>query len=252
MRMKEDHMKNGQLKPAYNVQASTNNQFVVNYTIHQNTTDTNTLIPHTEQYKQHYNTTPVSETTDAGYGSEENYEYLQQNNITGYVKYSQFDREQNETIQSKRPFTADKLFYNQQQDYYVCPMGQRMNNIGTHIQKTSTGFNQTITNYQAKNCSACPLNGVCHKSKGNRIISINYNLNKHKQQAKENLQSDQGIANRKKRCYDTEPLWGNIKHNHHFKRFMLRGKKKITVEVGLLSIAQNLRKKATLNAKNAA
>src|SRR5665647_3399589 len=32
MRMKEDHMKNGQLKPGYNVQISTSNQFIVNYT----------------------------------------------------------------------------------------------------------------------------------------------------------------------------------------------------------------------------
>jgi transposase len=252
MRMKEDHMKNGQLKPAYNVQASTNNQFVVDYTLHQNTTDTNTLIEHIEDYKQCYHTRPTTATADAGYGSEENYEYLAQNNITAYVKYSQFDREQNQNIQSKKPFTADKLFYNQQQDYYVCPMGQQMHNIGTHSQKTSTGFKQTITNYQAKNCSSCPLNGACHKSKGNRIISINENLNKHKQQANQNLQSEQGIAHRKKRCYDTEPLWGNIKHNHHFKRFMLRGMKKVTVEVGLLSLAQNLRKKAAINAKNAA
>ena len=185
-------------------------------------------------------------------GSEENYAYLEQNKIAAYVKYGQFDREQNEHIQSKKPFTADKLFYNEAQDYYVCPMGQKMLNIGTHTQKTSTGFKQTITNYQAQNCSTCPLNGVCHKSKGNRIISINHKLNKHKQVAKENLQSEQGIKHRKKRCYDTEPLWGNIKHNHHFKRFMLRGTKKVTVEVGLLSLSQNLRKKAAINAKNAA
>ena len=252
MRMKEDHMKNGQLKPAYNVQASTNNQFVVSYTLHQNTTDTNTLIPHVEDYKKCYNTAPAVTTADAGYGSEENYEYLANNHVTAYVKYGLFDREQSATLQSKNPFTADKLFYNQAADYYVCPMGQKMSNIGTHTQKTSTGFKQTITNYQAKNCSKCPLNGVCHKSKGNRIISINYNLNKYKQQAKENLQSEQGIAYRKKRCYDTEPLWGNIKHNHHFKRFMLRGMEKVTVEVGLLSLAQNLRKKAAINTKNAA
>ena len=252
MRMKEDHMKNGQLKPAYNVQASTSNQFVVNYTIHQNTTDTNTLIAHAEDYKKCYNQIPAVITADAGYGSEENYEYLAQENITAYVKYNQFDREQNENIQSKKPFTADKLFYNEQEDYYVCPIGQRMHNIGTHIQKTTTGFKQTITNYQAKNCSTCPLNGMCHKSKGNRIISINYNLNKHKQQAKENLQSEQGIAHRKKRCYDTEPLWGNIKHNHNFKRFLLRGMEKVTVEVGLLSLGQNLRKKAALNKEKAA
>jgi transposase len=252
MRMKEDHMKNGQLKPAYNVQASTSNQFVVDYTLHQNTTDTNTLIDHLEDYKKCYDTTPRCATADAGYGSEENYEYLNQNNIKAYVKYNLFDREQNQTIQSKKSFSADKLFYNKKEDYYVCPMGQHMHNIGTYTQKTSTGFKQTITNYQAKNCSRCPLNGVCHKSKGNRIININHNLNHHKQQACENLQSEQGVAHRKKRCYDTEPLWGNIKHNHNFKRFMLRGMKKVTLEVGLLSLAQNLRKKASLSTKKAA
>lgn len=252
MRMKEDHMKNGQLKPAYNVQASTNNQFVVNYTVHQNTTDTNTLIEHLEDYKESYHTVPSIATADAGYGSEENYAYLSANKITAYVKYGQFDREQNATIQSKKPFTTDKLFYNKAQDYYVCPMGQKMFNIGTRTQLTSTGFKQTITHYQAQNCSTCPLNGVCHQSKGNRIISINHQLNQYKQTVKENLQSAQGIEHRKKRCYDTEPLWGNIKHNHHFKRFMLRGTKKVTVEVGLLCLSQNLRKKAALQTKKAA
>jgi transposase len=252
MRMKEDHMKNGQLKPAYNVQASTNNQFVVNYTVHQNTTDTNTLVEHLEDYKQTYKTLPTTAIADAGYGSEENYTYLAQNNITAYVKYGLFDREQNENIQSKKAFAADKLFYNEKKDYYVCPMGQRMENIGTQQQKTSTGFTQHITKYQAKNCSNCPLNGVCHKAKENRIISVNHQLNEYKQQAKENLQSEEGIEHRKKRCFDTEPVWGNIKNNHGFKRFMLRGTKKVTVEVGLLSLAQNLRKKATLNQRKAA
>jgi transposase len=252
MRMKEDHMKNGQLKPAYNVQASTHNQFVVNYTVHQNTTDTNTLIEHIEDYKECYHTTPITATADAGYGSEENYEYLSQYNITAYVKYNHFDGEQNQAMQSKKPFLADKLFYNKEADYYVCPIGQHMHNIGTHTQKTSTGFKQTITRYQAKNCTHCPLYGACHKSKGNRIISINHNLNQYKQQANQYLQSDEGIAHRKKRCYDTEPLWGNVKYNHGYDRFLLRGLTKVTVEAGLLSIAQNLRKKAALNAKNAA
>ena len=252
MRMKEDHMKNGQLKPAYNVQASTNNRFVANYTTHPDTTDTNALISHIEDYRQCYDAAPTTATADAGYGSEGDYAYLEQNNIAAYVKYGQFDRGQNETIQNKEPFTADKLFYNEKEDYHVCPMGQKMLNTGTHTQETSTGFKQAITNYQARNCSTCPLNGVCHESKGNRVISINHPLNKHKEKAKKNLQSDEGTAHRKKRCHDTEPVWGNIKHNHHFKRFMLRGTKKAAVEVGLLSLSQDLRKKVAVNAKNAA
>jgi hypothetical protein len=252
MRMKDDHMQNGQLKPAYNVQISTNNQYIANYSLHHNTTDTNTLIEHIHEYQQSYGHTPSVITADAGYGAQENYQYLQDKGITNYVKYNQFDREQNDTIQSKTPFSADKLFYNEQGDFYVCPMGQAMHNKGTHKSRTTTGYQQIITTYEAKNCNNCPLNGTCHKAKGNRQISVNHALNQHKEQARQNLQSEQGIYHRKKRCYDVEPVFANWKHNHQFKRFMLRGKDKVTTEIGLLSLAQNLRKKASQNIKMAA
>jgi transposase len=252
MRMKEDHMKNGQLKPGYNLQVSSNNQYVTNYSIHHNTTDTTTLTEHLEQYKQSYGTTPEIVTADAGYGSEENYEYLKSNNIEAYVKHNQFDREQNENIQSKKPFAADKLHYNKEGDYYVCPIGQHMENTGSYIKKTSTGFKQEITKYKAVNCEACPLNGVCHKSSGNRIIEVNHNLNEHKIKANENLLSEQGIKRRKKRCHDVEPVFANIKNNHRFKRFMLRGKEKVSIESGLLVLAHNLRKKSKQIIKKAA
>jgi transposase len=252
MRMKEDHMKNGQLKPGYNFQVSSNNQYIAHYSIHQATTDTTTLPQHLTDFSRQYETTPEAVTSDAGYGSEENYEYLQQNNITAYVKYNQFDREQNDSIQKKKPFTADKLHYNKEQDYYVCPMGQHMENKGAYSKVTATGFIQTVTKYQAKNCNECPLNGSCHKSKGNRIIEINHRLNQLKQQANGNLLSEEGIKKRKQRCHDVEPVFACIKNNHGFKRFMLRGKEKVTIEAGLLALAHNLRKKASLNMRQAA
>lgn len=65
MRMKEDHMKNGQLKPGYNVQISTSKQFIVNYTLHPNPTDTTTLPKHLEQYDKDYNQKPASIIADA-------------------------------------------------------------------------------------------------------------------------------------------------------------------------------------------
>lgn len=52
MRMKEDHLLNGQLKPAYNAQISTQNQVIGHYTIHQNPTDTKTLKPNLENFEQ--------------------------------------------------------------------------------------------------------------------------------------------------------------------------------------------------------
>jgi hypothetical protein len=244
MRMKEDHMKNGQLKPAYNVQISTSNQFIVNYTIHANTTDTNTLKAHLAQHEASFGKAPKKLTADAGYGSEENYTVLEQKGTIPFVKYGMFDKEQNETHNSKYPFAADKLFYNQEKDCYICPMGQQMDFIGNSVRTTSTGFKQTLKRYQARNCATCPLNGACHKSKGNRIIEVNENLIRLKQRAYTLLNSEEGITRRKKRCFDVEPTFGNIKQNHGFRRFMLRGNEKVEIEWGLIAIAQNLRKKA--------
>jgi transposase len=243
MRMKEDHMRNGQLKPGYNVQISTNNQFIASYSIHQNVTDTNTMIDHLKQHIKNYRQKPNAVTADAGYGSEQNYQWLEAKRITGYVKHNQFDRQQNHKIRSKSPYAADKLSYDPSTDRYTCPIGKPMKNIGERTKTNKAGFEQTITSYQAKKCDGCPLRSECHHAKGNRIIEVNHNLNRLKQQAEKRLKSTRGVKKRKQRCFDTEPVFANIKHNHHFKRFMLRGIEKVTIETGLLALAHNLRKK---------
>ena len=126
MRMKEDHMKNGQLKAGYNVQISSNNQYIVNYSIHQRPTDTTTLPEHIESYKEKYDQAPEVVIADAGYGSEENYQYMDEENIEAYVKYNYFDKEQKKQKKDKNPFSAEKLYYNPKEDCYYCPMGQKM------------------------------------------------------------------------------------------------------------------------------
>lgn len=123
-------------------------------------------------------------------------------------------------------------------------MGQEMHYIGNSKRKTSTGFEQTSRKHQAMNCAHCPLNGACHKSKTNRIIEVNVNLKRHQLKAHQLLNSEQGIEKRKQRCHDVETVFGNIKQNHGFRRFMLKGKQKVAIEWGLLAIAQNIKKKA--------
>lgn len=243
MRMKEDHMKNGQLKPAYNVQISTNNQYIASYSIHQNATDTNTLSSHISQHIKSYKVKPSSVTADAGYGSEQNYQWLEDRKITAYVKHNQFDRKQSKKFQQQKPYATDKLVYNEQKDTYRCPSGKTMKNIGSYTKTNRNGFEQTLTRYQTKKCEGCPLQAACNPERKSRVIEVNHNLNRLKQQADKRLKSKRGIQKRKKRCYDTEPVFANIKHNHHFKRFMLRGIKKVSIETGLLAIAHNLRKK---------
>ena len=242
MRMKDDHMQNGQLKAGYNLQISTNTQFITHYSLAQTTADTTTLKNHVQQHIATYDQIPETLTADAGYGSEENYQDLELKDITAYVKYNYFHKEQKSKKAPKNPFASDNLFYNKEQDSYYCPMGQQMKNIGTFSRKTKTGFSQTITKYQAKNCKGCPLRTSCFKGKGNRIIQKNYNLMRLKKKAKDLLISEKGIAKRKQRCWDVEAVFGNIKQNMNFKRFMLRGIEKVKVETGLIALAHNLKK----------
>src|SRR6185503_793570 len=243
MRMKEDHMLNGQLKPGYNVQISTSKQFITHYSIHQKPNDTTTLIPHLEGFKEQYGRLPENITADAGYGSQENYTFLEDNQVEAFVKYNYFHKEQRPE-KTDEPGKVDSLFYNKEQDCFYCPMGQQMKKTGSYKKKTDTGFEQEYSRYQAKNCENCPLRSVCHKSKDNRIIDVNHDLFRLKKKAKELLLSEEGVKHRKQRPADVEPVFGNIKQNKNFKRFLLRGIDKVEIEFGLIALAHNLTKKA--------
>jgi hypothetical protein len=239
MRMKEDHMLNGQLKPGYNVQISTNNQMIVDYTIHQTPGDTTTLIGHLEDYAQTYNQTPTVITADAGYGCQENYEYLEARGIEPYVKYNNFHKEK--TKKFKRDISKpENLYYDKEKDIFYCPMGQKMHNIGEGFKKTSNGYKYNVSKYQASNCSTCPL--VCHHGKGNRIMEINWKLWKYKEKINDKLCSLLGLQKRGKRATEPETVFGNIKSNKGFRRFMLRGLEKVSIEFGLIAISHNLAK----------
>ena len=246
MRMKEDHMKNGQLKPGYNVQISTENQIIVHYSIHQKANDIHTLKPHIESYQELYEALPDVLTADAGYGSEENYDFLEAKGIETYVKYNTFDKDQKKTNTKKdkrEVFNKDNLYYNENEDFYVCPTGQRMEKIAEYTSRTKSGHKQKNSIYEAKNCRGCPLRGVCFKGANNRKVQRNHNLERQKERVKENLLSDIGVEYRKKRSIDVEPVFGHIKYNRNFNRFTHRGIGKVEIEFGLHALANNLKKK---------
>ena len=241
MRMKDDYMKNGQLKPAYNVQISTEDQFITNFSLHRRPGDTATLIPHMDQFAEFYEKQCDIAVADAGYGSEQNYEYFENNDVEAFVKYNYFHKEQKRKYKND-PFVATQLFYNEKDNFFVCPMGQRMECVGTYTRTSELGYKSTIHVYQAVNCNRCPMRGQCHKSKGERRIEINFKLQNYKKQAREKLLSEEGLKHRSKRPIEPEAVFGHIKNNHKFNRFTLRGLEKVKVEFGLNAIAHNLRK----------
>jgi hypothetical protein len=242
MRMKDDHMRNGQLKPAYNLQISTQDQFILNYSLHQNPTDTRTLPSHLIQFKELYQQLPEVIVTDAGYGSSENYAFLESNKIDGYVKYPFFDKEQKPSKKDTSSYGIDCFKYDEHDDIMYCPIGEPMTFIENTMERMPSGYVKTFSHFESKDCTNCPFKTECNPKYSNRWIKMDLVLRRYKEIAKEKLTSEIGVRYRKKRSIDVEPVFGNIKSNHHFKRFLLRGLNKTEVEIGLLAIAQNFRK----------
>ena len=241
MRMKEDHMMNGQLKPGYNVQISTENQFITHYGIYQRPTDTLTYITYQKAFRDRYGRFSDSNVADSGYGSEENYKFMTDNGIAPYVKFNMFHVEQKKKY-SNNPFLPQNLFYNEKDNYYVCPMGQHMDFVREEKRYTESGFEQTVSIYMARRCHGCPLRAKCHKAKGNRIIEVNHRLNAYKDMVRSLLTSEEGLMHRSRRPIEPEAVFGQLKANGMFKRFRLKGLSGTGIEFGLKAIAHNLMK----------
>ncbi len=249
MRMKEDAMNNGQTKPGYNLQIGTENQFITDFALFPNPTDTLTMIPFFNSFLERYHRLPSGAVADSGYGSEENYRFMEEAGMQAYVKYNRFHIELRPRY-NPNPFHHDTFHYNADEDYYVCPMGQHMTRIGTSHSKTASGYRSQSTRYRAQNCKGCPLRCLCYRAKGDRrIIEVNHRLNRHKAKARKLLTSEEGIRLRGRRCIEPEAVFGQMKYNMAYKRFRHFGKDKVTMDFAFFAIAFNIKKMGSRIAK---
>lgn len=249
MRMKEDAMNNGQTKPGYNLQISAENQFITDFALFPNPTDTLTLIPFFNSFLNRYGHLPSVAVADSGYGSEENYRFMDEAGMEAYVKYNRFHIEQRPRYKPN-PFHHDNFHYNADEDYYVCPMGQHMRRIGTAHSKTASGYRSQNARYRAQNCKGCPLRCMCYKAKGDRrTIEVNHRLNEYKRKARELLTSEEGLKHRGRRCIEPEAVFGQMKFNMAYRRFRHFGKDKVTMDFAFFAIAFNIKKMCSKIAK---
>jgi len=249
LRMKEDRAARKPLaRPAYNIQMGTEGQFVVGYSVHQQAGDTTCFIPHMQQQVFPQGRKFKNGSGDAGYGSEENYAFLEKEGMGNFFKYNTFHQEQHpprkpEKLEKLR-FKSEYFPYDQEKDEFTCPAQKRMLYTETKPYKSKHGYLSQRRFYECLDCATCPLKPKCTKAKGNRRIQVSFELRRYRQQAKDNLLSEQGVALRQSRSIEPETVFGDIKHNMEFRRFMLRGLKKVDIEWGLLCMAHNLRKLA--------
>lgn len=242
-RMKEDHLGMSQLKPGYNVQIATENQFILGYGIYQKAADTSVFIPFIDKVKTQLRGVPKNIIADAGYGSEENYDYIEVNKIGNYIKYNNFEYEKKKD-HKKKIFLSDHFEYDKKKDQYKCPAGQLLDFIGTKETKSESGYKSMKRIYKSRCCDHCPDKEKCCKSKNDRKIEISPKLIKYKDIVKQNLESEIGKKLRSQRGVDVESVFGQIKHNNQFRRFYTLGLKNVNTEWGIMSIAHNIKKMA--------
>ena len=251
MRMKEDAMCNGQTKPGYNLQISSENQFITDFALFPNPTDTLTFIPFLGSFPDRYGRFPKRVVADSGYGSEENYRFMDEAGIEGFVKYNRFHLEHRPRYKPDT-FHPDSLYYNEEGDYYICPMGQRMSRTGTLQTRTEGGYISQSACYRAIRCKGCPLRCLCYKAKAKanqRTIRVNHRLNAYKRKACELLTSEEGIKERGRRCIEPEAVFGQMKSNMAYRRFRHMGKDKVVMDFTFFAIAFNIKKLCSMMRK---
>ena len=247
MRMKEDHMLNGQLKPAYNVQIAVENYFIIHTYVSSDRTDYDTLIPVLEKHKKAFKFYPEDVTADSGYCSEKNLIYLREHGINPYIKLQ--IHEKMKTRAYKNDISKHyNMKYSAGDDCYYCHNGRRLDHVKTE-KRNNNGYIQTYEVYSCNNCDGCP-----HKSKclykyneetdvnKNKTMKINELWEELQAESHANITSEKGILNRQIRSIQTEGHFADIKGNENFRRFNYRSSEKVYKEFLLFAIGRNMNK----------
>jgi len=249
MRMKEDHMLNGQLKPAYNVQIAVENYFIVHGYVSNDRTDYNTLIPVLEKHQKAFGSILEEVTADSGYCSEKNLLYLKEKGIESYIKLQ--DHEKRKT----RAYAEDiSKYYNmkvevfEDEQFYICHDGRELRHIRTET-KEQNGYTQTFEVYGCADCSGCEYKARClykynaeKDTERNKVMKINEQWEELREKSHANIQSERGILKRQTRSIQTEGHFGDIKENENFRRFNYRSADKVYKEFMLYAIGRNINK----------
>ena len=241
MHMKDDHMRNAQLKPGYNVQIGVDSEYIVAADIFSDRNDVWTLVPFLKTMEKKLGFKYPSVTTDSGYESEEGYEFLKENGQVPYIKpqtYEKWKRRSFKKDISKR----ENMAYDEEKDHYICHAGKYLKPIFIKTQKSKSGYKSEVTVYECENCSGCPHKEKCTKAKGNKRLYVSKNFIAKRQESYENIKSDTGIKYRMNRSIQVEGAFGVLKSDYEFQRFLLRGKTKVKLEFLLLSLGYNINK----------
>ena len=247
MRMKEDAMLNGQLKPAYNLQLGVDSGYISWLTLSPRPTDTMTLIPFLKGMESSLGHRYPVVVADAGYESEENYTFLEDHKITAMIKPANYE------ISKTRKYRKDisrkeNMPYDPEGDFYTCMNGCKLENCGTKKRKTASGYVREETVYRCDDCLGCPHKSECIRGKNWKIpeeerfksLNVSRKFERQRKECLNRIVSEEGIQLRVNRSIQAEGAFALWKEDQKFRQFLCRGQANVYAESVLMAIAQNI------------
>ena len=249
MRMKEDHMLNGQLKPAYNLQHGVDSEYVTWLDVTQRPTDTRTLIPFLKDMDDHLSFHYRDIVADAGYESEENYLFIEDNSQVAFIKPNNYEK--SKTRKYKKDIgRMENMTYDAEKDCYICHAGKELTWVYDRKEKTATGYKWVTSIYRCEDCKGCPYKTSCIK--GNncktpmedrlKTLYVSKTMKQKRQEDLERITSEYGIQLRMNRSIQAEGSFANVKEDMGFRRYAYRGIENVTAQSVILAIAHNVNK----------
>lgn len=249
MRMKEDAMGNGQLKPAFNLQHGVDSEYITWLTIGPQPTDTTTLIPFLKEAEEYLKFKYKKITADAGYESEENYLFLESNGQTSFIKPANYEISKTHKYQQDIG-RIENMYYDNEKDVYICRNSKELNAESIKHSKSKTGYISEKTIYKCNDCSGCSYKSDCIKGNNcktslkerNKVLQVAKKFIKQRQEDLERILSEEGILLRINRSIQAEGSFGDLKQDMQFRRYLSKGTSNVLAESTLLAMARNISK----------
>ena len=243
MRLKDDHMRNGQLKAAYNVQICVESEYIVSTHVSDERSDFATLPPMLDKIKRDYGRRHKNVITDAGYESEENLVYLQKHEQLSFLKPQNYEQQKTRKYKAQIG-RKENMPYDVTLDEYTCANGKKLKPLYETVRKSKNGFEQKLTIYECEDCGGCPKRSLCTKAQDgkNKRIQCSKVFEKLRELSYQNITSELGIRLRVNRSIQVEGAFGVIKQDYEFRRFVRRGYNGVTKDITLMALGYNLNK----------
>ncbi|MBF9019034.1 MULTISPECIES: IS1182 family transposase [unclassified Oceanispirochaeta] len=241
MRMKDDYMRNGQLKPAYNLQVLVDSGYIVGSYASADRTDYATMVPALDHMHKSLPWKYSKYCADSGYDSQQNYEYLENHQIAAYIKPQGYEQSKKRTYRNDIG-RKENMTYNAEQDCFICSRGKKLEHQYIRKRKNQYGYETTSHIYRCKRgCKTCPSRSACMKrSKASyKQVQVNHKLREYHRQVLKLITSDEGVEIRVNRSIQAEGAFAQIKANWSFRRFLHSGMGGIHTDWLLMCLAMN-------------